>query len=482
MQDSPTEFQREDEAPAATVLERLVRRPIETCTAQTPTRRALEAMRRLRIGAMVIVDEERRPTGILTLRDVVDRVVLEAGALDAPVAAVMTADPAGLPLQSTAYEAARLMVRRGVRHVLVLDAEKRAAGIVSERDLFGMQTTGVRHLSLAIRSADDIAEVEAYGREVQSLARTMVQQGAATGPLTAFVSSLIDLLTERIVQIEFERADLWGDVCWIVMGSEGRSEQTLSTDQDNGLVFRARSGISDDTMRERLVPIARRINEALDRAGYRLCPGDIMASNPQWCASRDEWRTKFARWIDSGSPEALLHGAIFFDFRGLTGDLELAADLRTWLVAHACKTPRFLHQMAGNAMRSAPALTRWTRDLAPGPDGRIDLKMHGATPFIDAARIMSLGAGLDEVRTEARLRAASARQGIGHAELEAWIAGFYHVQGFRLRHQLACIGRAQAPDNLLVASELHMLDRQVLRAGLEQARLLQRRIALDYGL
>lgn len=482
MQSSPTEFERPEAAPAATPLDRLVRRAVETCPPTAPTRTAIDTMRRLGIGAMVIVDDDRRPLGILTLRDVVDRVVLETGAIDAPIASVMTPAPVGLPGQSTAYEAARLMVRRGVRHVLVLDEEARACGIVSERDLFGMQTAGVRHLSLAIKSADDVAEVEAYGREIQALARTMVQQGAATGPLTAFISSLIDLLTERIVAIEFERAEIRGDLCWIVMGSEGRSEQTLSTDQDNGLVFRAPSGVTDEGMRERLLPIAQRINAALDRAGYRLCPGNIMASNPHWCASVDEWRTKFSRWIDSGSPEALLHGAIFFDLRGLTGAPELAGDLRTWLVGHACKTPRFLHQMAGNAMRNAPALTRWTHDLAPGAEGRIDLKMNGATPFIDAARIMSLASGLDEVRTEARLLGAAQRLGIGRAEVDAWIAGFYHVQGYRLRHQLGCIERGEGPDNAMVVAGMHVLDRQVLRASLDQGRFLQRRLALDYGL
>ena len=143
---SPTELERADETPAATVLERLVRRPVETCSPQTPTRLALETMRRLKIGAMVVVDATRRQVGILTLRDIVARVVLASGVLEAPIESVMTSDPVGLSLRASAYEAARLMVRKGVRHVLVLDAEARVVGIVSERDLFGMQTAGVRHL------------------------------------------------------------------------------------------------------------------------------------------------------------------------------------------------------------------------------------------------------------------------------------------------------------------------------------------------
>lgn len=471
-----------DADPAAIRLQTLLRRALETCPPQTPVRRALETMRDRRIGAMVVVNESGIPLGILTLRDVVDRVALEHEVLAAPIEQVMTRNPVGLSSSATAYEAARLMVRAGVRHVVVLDPEGRASGIVSERDLFGMQTTGVRHLSLEIRGAQDVAQVQAFGAEIHGVARSMLRQGAAVGPLTAFISSLIDLLTERIVQLEVEREDPPCDICWLVMGSEGRSEQTLSTDQDNGIVFRPREGWSPDAVRERLLPLARRINAALDRAGYRLCPGDIMAGNPQWCATLDEWRTKFSHWIDSGSPDALLHGAIFFDLRGLAGDVGQAAELRAWIVDHARRNPRFLHQMAANAMRSRPALGRWARRFEVDPTGRIDLKMHGATPFIDAARIMSLAAGVDEVGTEPRLRSVARSRGIATGEAESWIAAFHHVQGLRLQHQAGCLARGTPPDNLLLLADLHEFNQRLLRAALEQARDLQRRLALDHGL
>lgn len=467
---------------AAVALKSLIRRPLETCLPTASTRQAMEAMRNLRIGSMVVVDDHRRPVGILTLRDVVDRIVLEPSALDAPIATTMTARPVCLSVDGTAYEAARVMVRSGVRHVILIDTHQCATGIVSERDLFGMQTTGVRHLSLEIKSARDLREVEAFGKEIHAVARTMVRQGSAVGPLTAFISSLIDLLTERIVQLEVEAEDPPCDLCWIVMGSEGRSEQTLSTDQDNGIVFRTRGGETSESLRGRLLPLARRINEALDRAGYRLCPGNIMAGNPQWCASVDEWRTKFSAWIDSGSPEALLHGAIFFDLRGLTGHLEIATELRSWIVEHAAKNPRFLHQMAANAMRSRPALGRWMRRFATDASGRIDLKMNGATPFIDAARIMSLAKGIDEVRTESRLRRAAERMGLRAREADAWVAAFYQVQGFRLNHQAQCLGRGVPPDNLVDPASLHEFDQRLLHLALEQGRDLQRRVALDYGL
>ena len=462
------------------LLERMIRAPAEACLAGTPVRSALDAMRRRGIGSIVVIDEARRPIGILTLRDVVDRVVLEER-LEAPIREVMTGAPVCLALNDTAYDAAVLMVRRGVRHVVVLDGSGRLAGVVSERDLFGMQTTGVRHLSGALKSASDLPAVEAFGSEIQALARQMLEQGTAIAPLTAFISSLIDLLTERIVQLEFDAADVRIEACWIVMGSEGRSEQTLLTDQDNGIVFRVPAGGSAEDARASLVPIAQRINQALDRAGYRLCSGNIMAGNPRWCLALEEWRSRFADWIDSGSPDALLHGSIFFDLRALTGSVGLAEELRAWLVQHAARNRRFLHQMAANALRNRPALGLLQR-FAKRDDGMVDLKLHGAGPFIDAARIMSLAAGLDEVHTEARLRGAGKRLALPVAEVDAWVSAFYQIQGCRLRAQAQQIAAGQPASNCLDPDALNGFEREVLRLALAEGRNVQRRLALDYAL
>jgi CBS domain-containing protein len=372
-------------------------------------------------------------------------------------------------------------VRHGVRHVLLVDGAGALAGIVSERDLFGMQTAGVRHLSTAIRGASDLTAIEAYGRDIGSLARRLVLQGAAIGPLTAFISSLIDLLTQRIVELEWARAGIDPEsVCWIVLGSEGRSEQTLLTDQDNGIVFQPLGSESPEALRGRLVPIAERINRALDRAGYRLCPGNIMAGNPQWCLSLDEWRHRFRSWIDSGSPQALLHACIFFDVRPLAGALDLGRALRATLLEEAPRNRRFLHQMTANALLNRPALGLLHR-FAVDAEGRVDLKRHGAGIFVDAARILSLGAAVDEVRTDARLAQVARPLHIQASEVQAWTAAFHHIQGYRLRHQARALEAGGEPDNLLVPATLHEFDQQILRTALQQARWLQRRIAADYG-
>lgn len=457
-------------------LAKLLRRAPVACAPEEKVSQALRRMRELAIGSMIVVGPDRVPLGILTLRDVVDRVALEPGALDAPIARVMTPQPITLPLHATAYGAALAMIRHGVRHIVLVEGG-RLAGVVSERDLFGLQSTGIRHLSAAIRGAEDLPAIEQFGRDISELARKMLAQGVAVGPLTAFIASLNDLLTHRIVELEFRAATV--RYCWILMGSEGRSEQTLLTDQDNGIIFAVESGESVESARAEILPVARRINQALDRAGYRLCPGDIMAGNPQWALSLDEWRQKFERWIDTGSPAALLHGAIFFDLRPLQGDLSLGRELRRWLMQHVPRNPRFLHQMAENALKNRPPLGL-LREFATGDDGRVDVKLNGATLFVDAARIFSLAHGIDEVNTERRLRAAAPALKLPQQEAEAWITAYYHIQGLRLRRQAERLQQGLAADNRIDPHALHEFDRRVLVIALKQARAIQARIASDY--
>jgi signal-transduction protein with cAMP-binding, CBS, and nucleotidyltransferase domain len=138
----------------------------------------------------------------------------------------------------------------------------------------------------------------------------MLERGAAAEQLTYLISTLNDLLTIRVIELELHASGLAGvRLCWLALGSEGRFEQTLVTDQDNGIVFAADG--DTDTLRARLLPFAQRVNETLARCGFPLCKGGIMAGNPQWCLSVDEWRHRFDLWIDSGNPEALLHSTIF---------------------------------------------------------------------------------------------------------------------------------------------------------------------------
>jgi CBS domain-containing protein len=288
-----------------------------------------------------------------------------------------------------------------------------------------------------------------------------------------------------VLELEFADRDLCGiSCCWLAFGSEGRLEQTLATDQDNGLIFAAPGPLSADAARQLLLPIARRVNDSLAACCFPLCKGGIMAGNPRWCLSATEWRDEFARWIDSGSPDSLLNATIFFDLRPLYGAEQLAVDLRSWLAARAADSPRFLHQLAENALQNRPPLGL-VRDFAVESGGEhrgtIDLKVNGSAIFVDAARIFALATGVTATSTAARLRSSAARLRLSPEKIEAWIGAFHHILDLRLHGQQRAGGRTVAA-NRVDPETLNPLERTILKESLRQARDIQARLALDYSL
>ena len=464
-------------------LDQIVRRPPVTCSLATPIRDVLDTLRREDIGSMLVTSPDGKLAGIFTLRDLLTRVALTGRSTADPIGAVMTAEPITLPPHVFALEAALAMARHGVHHIVVADAG-RIVGLVSEKDLFAVQQAGITQISIALREAAGLPSLVDLSRSIRELAGNLLQQGIGGENLTRIVSSLNDVLSQRIIEIEFAAAGLEdANICWISLGSEGRHEQTLATDQDNGIVFADPPDRAPGAVRDRLLPTARRINEDLHACGFPLCRGDIMASNPRWCLSLSEWREAFGRWIFHGKPDAVLNATIFFDFRALYGQASLAEELRGWLTIAAADNRRFLRQLAENALINRPPLGI-VRDFAVSRDDAhphtIDLKVNGATLFIDAARVFALAAGVRETNTVRRLSGWAARVGVSAGEVDAWNEAFHFLQLLRLRHQQAQIGRGEAPDNHVDPYMLNRLDRRILKEALRLAKGLQTRLALDY--
>ncbi|HEX5338893.1 MAG TPA: DUF294 nucleotidyltransferase-like domain-containing protein [Gallionella sp.] len=455
-------------------LAELIRRAPVTCAPDTPIRDVLQTMQDLGIGSMVAV-EDGKAVGIFTLHDVLSRVALPQIDFSLPIIGIMSDDLVTLPPHAPAYEAVLAMVRGGIRHILVSDNDK-LLGVVSEKDLFTLQRVGLRQVGAAIRTADSREKLQHAAQDIRQLGQNMLAQGVGSEQLTQIISTLNDLLTQRIVELELMRAraeGTWQDVefCWLALGSEGRYEQTLNTDQDNGIIFTLPPDKSADEIRQQLLPVALRINQALDACGFPLCKGNIMASNPQWCLSLDEWKDTFADWIHRGDAPVLLNSTIFFDFRPLYGNHELAHELRESLNVRIKDNRLFLKHMVQNALGNRPPLGLLRDFVVDG--GTLDLKLNGIAPFVDAARIFALAAGSAETSTLRRLRAASAAWQMDAAEVEGWIAAFLYIQLLRLRLQHEQSKAGEALSNRVNPDTLNSLDRRILKEAFRQARKLQ---------
>lgn len=474
-----------------TALRDLVRarKPL-TCTPDTTLRDAFGSMHQGHVGSIIVVepgpDGSDRLSGILTRTDLIGRVILPEVPLSSPVSAVMTRNVLSLDADDTAADATLLMAEHSIRHIPVMqrDGDRRAVlGVISERDLFALHRLTVRQLAVAIRRADGVEALGIVASDIRRLSHHLVAQGVGAAQLTRLISHLNDQLTARLLTLACEKFGVEPQsFCWLSFGSEGRGEQTIATDQDNGILYP-----EGGTARDRLLELADFTNEALAACGFPLCKGNIMARNPALTLSYAGWEEMFARWIDRGDPESLLAGSIYFDFRPLFGDVLLANQLRVEVVQHAQRNSRFLKQMSDNAMRNRPPAPGRLAESLFGESGRrerVDLKMHGTVPFVDAARIWALGAGLHETNTAERYKQLAEMGRLPRPDVEGWIAAFEFFQLMRLRTQHRrehAYGRREDENpNEVEVGELSALDRRILNESFRQARKVQQRLELDF--
>jgi CBS domain-containing protein len=346
--------------------------------------------------------------------------------------------------------------------------------------LFALQQVGVSRIASALCVAEDLSTLQRAAEDTRRLARNLMAQGVGAEQLTRLISQLNDQLTQRILYLAFADSGL-EDVawCWLALGSEGRFEQTLLTDQDNGLIFSAPDQAAAETLRAPMLAAARRANEWLDACGFPLCKGEVMASNPKWCLTLEEWQHTFSDWIFRGDAPVLLNASIFFDFRALAGDARLAEALRTALNARIKEKRLFLKLMVQNALGNRVPLGL-VRDFVTDGSGdeanTIDLKLHGATLFVDAARIFALAAGLDVTGTVQRLRGAGEVWKMSAQEVEAWVEGFLFIQQIRLQLHQSQLNAGATLGNRLNPETLSTVERQALKEALRQGKKLQGRL------
>ncbi len=442
-------------------------------------REALTLIDEKKVGSILIVEDQHTILGILTRYDVLSRVTLSDLDLSTPISAVMTPDVKTLTVDDTAEMAGLLMSRFNIRHLPVLDRGE-LVGIISERDLFSLQRLSLSNISSAIRGTDDLAQLKKCADDIRTFARNLLGQGVQARQLTTLISHLNDVLTVRLIEIYAAKHQLnMTQFAWIALGSEGRSEQTIATDQDNALVF---SDSATESQREVYLRFAGEVNQALNECGYPLCKGNIMASNPELCLTQHEWLIRFSRWIEQGNPQDLLNASIFFDFRVLAGNPDLLIPLKDYVRTKAAATPRFIKLMAENSLNIRVPLN-WFGAIEPKEiDGQktIDLKMQGTAIIVDVARIYSLAFGIEAINTRERLAAIGRALNVPESESASWITAFEFLQTLRLAAQ---IGEAKigGNPNVIDIEKLNIVDRSILKEALSKVRSLQQHLQLDYA-
>jgi CBS domain-containing protein len=429
---------------------------------------AARAMREAGVSAALVDDV---PPGIVTDRDLRNRVLAEGLRPETPVRAVMSSPLFSLPAETPLFEALRRLLEREIHHLPVTRGGEVVA-VLGDIDLLRHQSRSPLALLTRIEHLRGEGELAAYAEEVAGVAETLLAGGLGVAQIAGAVTSLGDVLTRRLLTIaERELGPAPCPYAWMALGSEGRREQVLLTDQDNAIAYGEDSGEA----RAYFAQLAGRVVDGLIRAGFPPCPGGYMAT--RWCRPLADWQAMFRAWVDVPEPRALLEAQVFFDFRAVGGELSLAP-LEDVLVT-AGRRELFLAQLARAALRGRPPLRFGGRIRTE--DGYVDLKAGAIAATVMLARTYALAAGSPARPTLERLRAAGEAGTLSRSGVEILGESFRFLARLRLREQLRALHAGETPSNRVRVDALSDLERRRLAEAFEAVRQLQDATALRFG-
>jgi CBS domain-containing protein len=400
----------------------------------------------------------------------------------------MSSPLATIAPEAFAFEAVLEMTRRDVHHLPVVEAGRRV-GVISSHDLFRLHAVHPVQLGRAVERADSLAGLRDLAGRTVVLVRQLWHDGGTAYDIGQMVAELNDRIVTRVVALAGETVRAAGAEppvpwCWLAFGSEGRREQTLRTDQDNGLVYGDPAPAQAAAAAASFARFAGEVTRGLIAVGFPPCPGEIMGSNPRWCRPVSDWAGYFRAWMAEQTPAHVLAASIFFDLRPVAGTLGLGAALAELVAREAPAQTLFLRRLAEDVATSRLPVTwlgRIAVERAGSRRGTVDVKRGGAFQLVGAGRVHALALGLAETNTVDRFRAAAAR-GVYTATAARDVTDAYqHLMRVRIGHQLRQLEQGQEADNHLSPAELSRADAVLFREALRTVGQVQAEIGERYG-
>jgi CBS domain-containing protein len=422
--------------------------------------------------------------GVVTDNDLRKKVIATGYNILKPVSDIMTSPLFMISREALIFEALMKMMQKNIKHLAVTDAEDKVVGVVTNRDLLRAQGQSPFFVVREIAQAKFINQIVQIHQQVPRLIQSLISTGAKAQNVTRFLTTVSDAILQKIIGFAL---DEFGPppvkFVFMILGSEGRMEQTLKTDQDNAIVFEDTPSHSLKTTTQYFLKFSERVCNWLDEAGYALCKGGVMAKNANWCQPLSTWKSYFRRWIYTAEPEALLQASIFFDFKAGYGDVELVTQLRQYLFDALRNWPGFFRHMAENALYFTPPIG-FFRNFVVESEGEhrdaFDIKA-AMQPIVDYARIYALHNQIDETNTLERLNQLLVMKKISweeHNELDT--AYSYLMQQRLVRQVKAMVEENAAPDNYITPKKLSRIEQTMLKEIFKRIEKFQGKLSFDF--
>ena len=433
---------------------------------------AAALMQQHKVSSLLVI-ADKVLLGIITDKDLRNRVLAVNLSTDTLVQNIMTPNPFGIAPSSPLHEAQMRMIENEIQHLAVLDATV-PIGVISASDLLKSNNLEPLPLISAIQKGVSLEELVTVSKRLPGLVAKLIERNTRPSEIGEVITACTDALTRRLIQFAEER--FGNPPCaytWLAFGSQARQEQMLGSDQDNALILAEPTTKITDAYFSQFTSW---VNSGLDQCGIVLCPGNIMAKNPTWRMTLEGWTNRFNLWIEQPDPTALLNASIFFDMRGVAGDLKLQQELQTHVLKKAQSNSIFLAHMAGNALSRKPPLG-FFKTFVLEQEGEhtsgLDLKKRGTIPIVDIARNYALTTGIEAVNTVSRLRALRENNSLSNDLANSLIDAHEFIAKLRLNAQAQEFRKKTQVDNFLDPKDISPLLRYQLKEAFQWVREAQ---------
>lgn len=434
--------------------------------AATPIHVAARRMAERRATSLLVRDGSR--VGIVTGQDLRRAVILERVSVDAPTGPVASYGLVTIRTDDFLFNALLLLTRHAIRRLVVVDGDGEVVGVLEQVDLLSFLSNHSHIVALQVERATTISELREASRNIEGLVRVLHDKGARIAFLAQLVTELNRKVFARLYAL-LAPPDLLANACLIVMGSEGRGEQILRTDQDNGLILRDGFACAD------VERVGAAFAEALQSFGYPLCPGGVMASNPIWAKPLAAYRRQLLSAVTTSDERALLDVAILVDAAAVAGDGGLLAALRRTLF-EALRDNSAFHARFARAIDSFDVplglFSKLIVERGPHKDA-LDLKKGGIFAVVHGVRSLALERGLSDTNTFERVRRLEELGVFDHRFALDLIEAFAFMLNLRLRARLAQLDDDLPTDNFVRPGELSTLEQDRLKDALGVVRELK---------
>lgn len=484
MQNKPL-YRNPDSVLFKTRVEDIAMKEVITAEEGFTIQESAKIMARDRISSLIIVNQEKQPVGIITDRDLREKVV--AGGMDVskPVRSIMTSPLIRIDSRDYCFEAVLKMIQNNIHHIVVM-RNGVLKGILTNHDLMILQGTSPLSVVRDIESQQTLEGLIPESRNINKIISLLLKEGVRASNITEIITEINDRLLKKVLEItekQFGPSPL--PYCWIVFGSEGRKEQTYKTDQDNAIIYADPKNAGESRAAESyFAEFSLTVKDALVKCGFPLCDGDYMASNPKWRQPLKTWKEYFSQWIFTPTSEAILASCILFDFRPVYGDLTLSEKLRTHLRETLKNQDMFLKLMAQLTIKLRPPIgffRTFIVEKSGEHKNKLNLKFTCLAPLVNIVRLFSLEQRIEETSTLERLHALRTTHSIVAEFGEDLEHAFEFISLLRVREQHAQIEGGLEPDNFINPSELSNFEKKVFKESCQLISKIQDLINKKYN-